>query len=93
MQPQHFVKQKTCYKNPEKLSCIDLILENHKQNTFQNTSVLKTGLSYFHKMTITVMKLHFPKRKLKIVCYRDYKNFLMRYLGLNLIFNYGNMII
>ena len=54
--------------------CIDLILTNSLR-IFQNTCVFETGLSDFHKMTVTVMKLHFPKQKPKIICYRDCKRF------------------
>ena len=37
--------------------------------------MFETGLSDFHKLTTTVLKQHFPKPKLKIVNYRDYRNF------------------
>ena len=42
---------------------------------FQNTVTLETGLSDFHKMTLTVMKYYFKKQEPKIVNYRDYKTF------------------
>ena len=59
---KNFAKQKTCYKNPDNLSYIDLTLTNcHK--SFQNTNVFETGLSDFHKMTVSVLKSHFPKQK------------------------------
>ena len=35
----------------------------------------ETGLSDFHKMTVTVMKSHYKKIKPKIICYRKYTNF------------------
>ena len=68
------IKQKTCFKNPENPTCIDLILTNSPRS-FQNSSVFETGLSDFHKLTITVLKQYFPKLKLKVVNYRDYQNF------------------
>ena len=71
---KNLAKQKTCFKNPECPSCIDLILTNCPKS-FQNNSVFETGLSDFHKMTITVMKQHFSKLKPKVISYRDYKNF------------------
>ena len=37
--------------------------------------MFETGLSDFHKPTTTVLKQHFPKPKLKIVNYWDYRNF------------------
>ena len=54
------INQPTCFKNPQYPSCIDLILTN-KSTSFQNTSVLETGLSDFHKLTVTVMKMSFSK--------------------------------
>ena len=68
------VKQKTCFKNPDNPSCIDLILTNSSRS-FQDNSVFETGLSDFHKLTSTVLKQYFPKPKPKIVNYRDYRNF------------------
>ena len=58
------VKQKTCCKTPERPSCVDLILTNY-QSSFQKTCLFETGPSDFHKMTIPVMKLHFPKQNRK----------------------------
>ena len=68
------VKGSTCFKNPDNPSCIDLFLTN-RYNCFQNTSTLETGLSDFHKMAITVMKVYFQKQKPHIIRYRNYKNF------------------
>ena len=68
------VKQKTCFKNPDNPSCIDLILTNSPRS-FQDNSVFETGLSGFQKLTTTVLKQYFPKPKPKIVNYRDYRNF------------------
>ena len=47
----------------------------HRFDNFQSSCVIETGLSDFHKMTVTVMKTTYEKLKLKIVNYRDYKNF------------------
>ena len=52
------IREPTCYKNPENPSCIDLILTNGPCN-FQNSCVFETGLSDFHKIAVTVMKMHF----------------------------------
>ena len=68
------IKQKTCFKNPDNPSCIDLILTNSPRS-LQDNSVFETGLSDFHKLTTTVLKHYFPKPKPKIVNYRDYRNF------------------
>ena len=68
------INQPTCFKNPQSPSCIDLILTN-KSMSFQNTSVIETVLSDFHKLTVTVMKMSFSKQEPKIFYYRDYKTF------------------
>ena len=66
----NLVKQKSRYKSPDNPSCRDLILTNCRRS-FQNTFL--TGLSDFHKMTVSVFKSHFPKQKHNIVSYRTYK--------------------
>ena len=71
---KNLIKDKTCFKNPEKPSCIDLIITN-RPNSFQNSMVIETGLSDFHKMCVTVMKIYFVKQKPTIVHYRKFKNF------------------
>ena len=53
------IKEPTCYKNPEKPTCIDLILTNSPRQ-FQATLTLETGLSDFHKMTVATFKSKFP---------------------------------
>ena len=68
------VKEATCFKNINSPSCIDLILTN-KSSCFQNTAVIETGLSDFHKLTLTVMKSTFHKQVPKILSYRNYKHF------------------
>ena len=68
------IKQPTCFKNPENPSCIDLILTN-KPRSFQSTCVIETGLSDFHRMTVSVLKTHFRKLPPKVVTYRDFKKF------------------
>ena len=49
------IKDPTCFKNPESPSCIDLILTNNPYS-FQNSWVIETGLSDFHKMIVSVTK-------------------------------------
>ena len=68
------IKQPTCFKNPENPSCINLILTN-KPRSFQSTCVIETGLSDFHRMTVSVLKSNFRKLPRKIVTYRDFKRF------------------
>ena len=64
----------TCFKNPDKLSCVDLILTNCPRS-FQNSCVIETGLSDFHKLIVTVMKTTYKKSQPKIITYRSYKYF------------------
>ena len=71
---KNLVNEPTCYQNVNNPSCIDLILTN-RSKSFQNTTSIETGLSDFHKMTITIMKTVFKKTNPKIVQYRDYNNF------------------
>ena len=68
------VNKATCYKNPDKPTCIDLILTNCP-GSFQNSCVVETGLSDFYKMVVTVMKTSYRKSQPKIIHYRNYKNF------------------
>ena len=70
----HAYSPATCYQNPENPSCIDLILTNNP-NSFQNSGVIETGLSDFHKMTVTVVKTTFEKLKPKIIHCKDYTKF------------------
>ena len=67
-------KEPTCFKNPDNPSYIDLFLTN-RPRSFQNTLTIETGISDFHKMVITVMKVFYKKQKPKIIQYRSYKNF------------------
>ena len=53
----------TCFKNP------------NNPSYFQQTYVIETGISDFHKMVVTVMKTHYKKRKAKTIQYRNYKHF------------------
>ena len=71
---KNLVHQPTCFKNPANPSCIDLILTN-RYRSFQNTTVIESGLSDFHKMTVTVLKTFFKKAPPKVISYRDYKNY------------------
>ena len=68
------IKQPTCFKNPKNHSCIDLILTN-KPRSFQTKCIIETGSSDFHRMTISVLKMHFRKLLPKVFNYRDFKRF------------------
>ena len=43
--------------------------------SFQNSYAIETGLSDFHKMIVTILKIYFQKKEPKIIQYRDYKHF------------------
>ena len=58
---ENLIKEPTCFKSTENPSSIDIILTNRKHN-FQHTRTVETGLSDFHKMTVTVMKNHSKKK-------------------------------
>ena len=71
---KNLIKEPTCYKNALNPTCIDLILTN-KYNKFQNSKTIETGISDFHKMTVTVLKTFFQKKAPMLIKYRDYKHF------------------
>ena len=71
---KNLIKQSTCYKNPDKPTCIDLILTNVPR-MLQSTWVIETRLSDFHLMTMTVMRKTFKKLIPRIISYRSYKDF------------------
>ena len=66
------ITEPTCYKSPENSTCIDLILTNHPRS-FQNSCEFETGLSDYHKITVTIMKASFQRLQPRIINYRDYK--------------------
>ena len=68
------IKEPTCFKSALNPSCIDLIFTNQK-NSFQNSTAIETGISDFHKMTVTVLKTYFQKQSPTIIRYRNYKKF------------------
>ena len=71
---KNLIRQPTCYKNPSNPACIDLILTNVRCS-FQSICVIKTRLSGFHLMTLTVMRKSFKKYQPKTINYRAYKMF------------------
>ena len=71
---KNLIKDSTCFKNPLRPSCIDLMLTN-RIRSFQNSQTIETGISDHHKMTITVLKTFIPKQAPICIKYRDYKNY------------------
>ena len=68
------IKEPICYKNPNKPSCIELMLTN-KPRSFKHFCIIETGLSDFHRMIVTVMEATFEKLQPRVVNHRDYKYF------------------
>ena len=60
---KHLIKDKTCFKNPTKPTCIDLIVTN-RPKCFQDTVVFETGLSDFHEMSVKLWKCTMSKKSL-----------------------------
>ena len=48
---------------------------NKFPKSFLKSQTLETGLSDFHKLTLTVLKIHYKKQKPLVVTYRDHKIF------------------
>ena len=53
---KNLINKKTCFKNPKKPSCIDLMITNVPKS-FQGSAVIEIGLSDFHKLTLSIMKV------------------------------------
>ena len=82
---KNLVKEPTCFKNIDKSSCVDLILTN-KPSYFQTTTAVETGISDFHKFTLTIIKSTLHKLKPKIFHYRNYKTFDNKTFRIDLLF-------
>ena len=74
------------------------MLTDHTRS-FQNSLVTDTGLSDFHRMTVTVMKVYSTKLRPKLGHYRDFKKFSNETFRDELLtnlchiaFNYDNFI-
>ena len=57
---KNIIREKTCFKNRNNPSHIDLIITNTLK-CFQNSVVIETALSNFKKMCIMVMKMYYSK--------------------------------
>ena len=68
------IKEPTCYKDPDKPACIDLILTNSSRQ-FKTTLALETALSDFYKIAVAAFKSEFPYQKPKKIAYRNCKHF------------------
>ena len=68
------IKESSCFKNVLNPSCIYLFITNSPLS-FQNIIAVINGLSDFHKMVTTAMKMSFKKHSSIERHYRDYKYF------------------
>ena len=87
---KNLLDKPTCYKNHINPSCFDLIIIN-KPRSFKNSCTFETGLSDFHKMTLTVLKSSSAKQKPRVLNYRRnckfFNNTLLRDQLLNKLKN------
>ena len=70
---KNLIKEPTCFKNIDNPTLIDHILTDHPKS-FHSSSAYETGLSDFHKLTLTVLKTFHVKHKPKIIQYRDFSH-------------------
>ena len=73
------IKETKCLKNSNNPNYIDLILAT-KIRCSQNSCCIETGISDFHKMTVSPLKMKFHKMKLRVVSQWDLKHFQMKIL-------------
>ena len=85
-------REPSCYKSPENPSCNDSILTN-RLCSFRNSFVFETGLSDFHRTTITIMKMHFMKLQPRVINYRGYKHYQNENFREDLLFELSKLII
>ena len=57
---KRLIKVPTCFENPNKPTCIDLMVQN-RSNLFQHSNAFETGLLDFHLLTVTEFKMGFQK--------------------------------
>ena len=55
--------------------------------SFQSTCAIKTGLSVFYLMTLTVMRREYRKLQSEIIIYRSYRHFSNEKFRENLLYN------
>ena len=63
----------------------------NKNRSFQNSYVIDTGLSDFHKVTVTVLRSHLKKLEPKIIHHRGYKNVSNDAFRFELVIENGNL--
>ena len=71
---ENLIREPTCFKNASNPSSIDVMLTS-RNHSFKNSTTIETGLSDHHKMTVTVLKTYFKKKKPIQINYRSYRYF------------------
>ena len=66
--------RQSCLIKPNNPLCIDLSLTN-RQQCFLQIYAIETGISYFNKTVVTVIKIQYKEQKPKTIQYRNYKHF------------------
>ena len=65
----NLIQEPTCYQN------IDWSHLNKSCKMFHHTGIYEMGLTDFHKLTLTDLKMFYAKQKPKKIKYKDNKNF------------------
>ena len=60
------------------------MIHTERSRSFQRSHIVETGLSDFHKMTATVMKIYFKTQGPRVIYHRDYKRFNVQSFCLDL---------
>ena len=76
------VKEKTCFKNIQNPSYIDLLLINNVY-AFQQTITACTGISDCHKLVLAVLKTTVPRSQSKEITNRDTNNLTLQNLRMS----------
>ena len=71
---KNLITEPTCYKNAENPTSIDVILTN-RFRSFRESRTIETGLSDYHKMIYTILKLDIKKKDPLLINDRSYKHF------------------
>ena len=71
---KNLITEPTCYKNAENPTSINVILTN-RFKSFRESRTIETGLSDYHKMIYTILKLDIKKKDPLLINYCSYKHF------------------
>ena len=69
----NLVKKPTCFKSQDR-TLIDLMLTN-RPRSFLKSQNFEIGLSYCHKLVVSILRATFKKLPREIITYRDQKRF------------------